>query len=162
MQKLMFQKRENRGMKKCAGLGIVVAMAVVLLAGCSWETGSDATSWSSAFNWVSFNGTYRGAEGGVLVTAYSSTPATPAGSETVTVEGENQGGFSAGATVFSGKLGHENVVPGSVVITFLNGSGEVIRSVADSGGSSSTNGSSAASGSLGMPAPSSMCRAPGR
>jgi hypothetical protein len=152
MQKLMFQKRENRGMKKCAGLGIVVAMAVVLLAGCSWETGSDATSWSSAFNWVSFNGTYRGAAGGVLVSAYSLEPAVPAttGSvEVVTVNSEGQGSFSAGTTVFAGNLGHDNVVAGSVVISFYNNAGVVIRSVADSSGAASTNGSASGSGSLG-------------
>ena len=136
-------------MKKCAGLGIVVAMAVVLLAGCSWETGGDATSWSSAFNWVSFNGTYRGADGGVLVSAYSLDPATPAGTDVRTVDSEGQGSFSAGTTVFAGKLGHENIVAGSVVISFYNNAGVVIRSVADSGGSTSTNGGASGSGSLG-------------
>ncbi len=120
-------------MKKCAGLGIVVAMAVVLLTGCSWETGGDATSWSSAFNWVSFNGLYRAASGGVLVSAYSSTPATPESTETVTVDLEAQGFFSAGATAFAGKLRHEDVVPGSVVIAFMDGQGQIFRSLSDNG-----------------------------
>lgn len=150
MQKLMFQKRENRGMKKCAGLGIVVAMAVVLLAGCSWETGSDATSWSSAFNWVSFNGTYRGASGGVLVSAYSSAPAVPAtpastNSSVETVRNESQGVFTAGSTVFSGNLGHVDIVPGSVIVSFYNNNGVLIQSAADSGGT----GSNAVAGTTG-------------
>lgn len=46
-------------MKRFALIGILAALAAGALVGCSWETGEDASSWSSAFNWVNFSGVYQ-------------------------------------------------------------------------------------------------------
>jgi hypothetical protein len=120
-------------MKRYALIGMVLAALAAGLVGCEWNTGEDATSWSSSFNWVNFSGTYRGATGGLLVTDYTTTPSIPGVTNTIIVANETQGSFVAGQTTLSGKLRHGNVVPGSVVITLYNGAGGIIRSFADNG-----------------------------
>lgn len=118
-------------MKRFAWIGICAAL-VAGLVGCEWNTGEDATSWSSSYNWVNFSGTYRGATGGLLVTDYTTTPSIPGVTNTIAVANETQGSFVAGQTALSGQLRHGNVVPGSVVIT-LYGPGGILRSFADNG-----------------------------
>ena len=120
-------------MKRFALIGMVMAALAAGLVGCEWSTGEDATSWSSAYNWVNFSGTYRGATGGLLVTDFTTTPSVPGVTNTITVANETQGSFTAGQPSLSGKLRHGNVVPGSVVITLYNGSDGVIRSFSDNG-----------------------------
>ena len=127
-------------MKQFALIGMCVAVLAVGITGCDWETGSDATSWSSSYNWVSFSGTYRSAAGGLLVTDYTTTPSTPGSTNTLTVANESQGSFSIGATSFSGKLKNGNVTPGSAGITLYNGSGDEIRTLADNGNGVLTSG----------------------
>jgi hypothetical protein len=57
--------------------GIAVALVLALgMSGCEWSSGG-GSSWNSAYNWVNFSGVYRGANGGVLITDYSTTAATP-------------------------------------------------------------------------------------
>ena len=120
-------------MKRFALIGMCVAVVAVGIAGCDWDTGSDATSWSSSYNWVNFSGVYRSAAGGLLVTDYTTTPSTPGSTNTLTVKDESQGSFVLGQQVFSGKLKNGNISPGSVVISLYNTSGVVIRSFADNG-----------------------------
>lgn len=111
-------------MKRFALVGMCVALAAVGLMGCNWETGSDADSWSSSYNWVNFSGTYRGASGGLLVTDYTTTPATPGSTNTIQVTGESTGGnWTAGDPTYNGTLNHANVVAGSVTITLVGFAG---------------------------------------
>ena len=114
-------------MKRFALIGILAALVVVGMAGCDWETGDDATSWSSAFNWVNFSGTYRPLSGGVLVSDYS-TVNTPE----IAVN-EYQGAFSSYQSSFSGTLQNGFVVSNTFVLTFYNSEGRAILSVADNG-----------------------------
>ncbi len=120
-------------MKRFALIGMCVAGLAVGLMGCNWETGNDATNWSSAYNWVNFSGTYRSAAGGLLVTDYTTTPSTPGSTNTLTAANEAQGSFVLGQTAFSGKLKNGNVAPKSVVITLYDAAGVVIKSFADDG-----------------------------
>lgn len=114
-------------MKRIALIGILAALMVVGMVGCDWETGDSATSWSSAFNWVNFSGTYRPLSGGTLVSAYS-TVNTPE-----TVVNEYQGSFIAGQASFSGALEHGFVVSNSFVLSFYNYKGVEILTIADNG-----------------------------
>lgn len=120
-------------MKRFALVGVCVAAVAVGIVGCDWDTGSDATSWSSSYNWVNFSGVYRSAAGGLLVTDYTTTPSTPGSTNTLTVKDESQGSFVVGQQAFSGKLKNGNVSPGSLVISLYNSSGTVIRSFSDNG-----------------------------
>lgn len=120
-------------MKQFALIGLCVAVLAVGIAGCNWETGNDATSWSSSYNWVNFSGTYRSAAGGLLVTDYTTTPSTPGSTNTLSVQNESQPGFTAGQTVFQGKLKNGNIVAGSVGITLANSSGVAWETLSDNG-----------------------------
>lgn len=123
-------------MKRFAWLGIGIALVTVGLVGCDWSTGNEATSWSSAYNWVNFSGTYRSAAGGLLVTDYTTTPATPGtpgSTNTLTVANETQPDFSAHSTVFAGKLKHSNIKPGSVKIDLKDNNGILWDSFSDDG-----------------------------
>ena len=72
-------------MKRLAWIGLGVVALALGGAGCSWETGGDATSWSSDYNWVNFSGLYRSAAGGLLVTDYTTTPSTPGSTNLLSV-----------------------------------------------------------------------------
>lgn len=119
-------------MKRTAWFGVVAAIAALGLAGCDWDTGSDATNWSSAYNWVNFSGTYRSAAGGILVTDYTTTPSTPGSTNVVKVSNKAQGSFVAGQVGFSGSL-NPNTVPGSVTIKLYRDNGDLMGSYADNG-----------------------------
>ena len=127
-------------MKQFALIGMCVAVLVVGITGCDWETGSDATSWSSSYNWVNFSGTYRSAAGGLLVTDYTTTPSTPGSTNTLSVQNESQSSFPAYATVFSGKLKYGNIVPVSVGITLSTTEG-IFETMSDKDGNGVLTGS---------------------
>lgn len=120
-------------MKRFALVGLGIALAAICITGCSWETGNDAESWSSSYNWVNFSGTYRGSSGGLLVTDYSTTPSTPGSTNVVTVSSEGQGGFVTGSTDFSGVLNHGNLVAGSATITLRGNNSTTYKTFADNG-----------------------------
>jgi hypothetical protein len=103
-------------MKRFALIGMWVAVLAVGIMGCNWETGEDATSWSSSYNWVNFSGSYRGVGGGLLVTDYTSTPTIP-GVTNIYSATESGGSMPARGTKASGKVSHGSIVPGSVMIT---------------------------------------------
>jgi hypothetical protein len=95
-----------------------IAAAVVSIAfvsGCEWSSGGGASSWSDAYNWVNFSGTYRGLGGGVLVTDYSTTPGTPG--TTNDIKDQVVGSTQSGVSTYSGSLGNVNIRNGSVTIT---------------------------------------------
>lgn len=52
--------------KWLAVLGGMVSL-VVMLAGCEWEGTDDEDTWDSTVGWINFSGTYRAADGGLLV-----------------------------------------------------------------------------------------------
>ena len=58
-------------MKRIAWIGVVAAVLALGLAGCEWETGSGADSWTSAYDWVNFSGVYRGTTTTVLDPDYT-------------------------------------------------------------------------------------------
>jgi hypothetical protein len=123
-------------MKRIAWIGLGVVALALGVAGCGWETGGDATTWSSAYNWVNFSGTYRNAAGGLLVTDYTTgytytPPITNTPKPYLTVTGEAQGDFAVGDTLFKGTLKHKNIVPGSVTITLYNDADTPIDSYSD-------------------------------
>lgn len=99
--------------------GLTLAATLVMITGCEWSSGGGASSWSDSYNWVNFSGTYRGIGGGVLVTDYTTTPGTSGTTNSVSeVTGYTRIGSDGKAlTVYSGKLSHGNIVPGSVTIT---------------------------------------------
>lgn len=105
-------------MKRLVWLSILMTALAVGLVGCEWNTGDDAESWSSAFNWVNFSGTYRSAAGGILVSDYTTTPSTPGSTNTVNVSREAQGTVSLNQTAYNGVLRKTPVKPGSVVVDF--------------------------------------------
>ncbi len=124
-------------MKRFAWTVVGVAVLAAGIAGCDWESGSDATSWSSSYNWVNFSGVYRGIGGGLLVTDYSSTPSIPGATNTFT-KTESGGTLAATGTTKAGQVAHGNILPGSFMVTVGN-----IAQLADSGknGILSGNGS---------------------
>jgi len=106
-------------MKRFALIGMVMAALAAGLVGCEWSTGEDATSWSSAYDWVNFSGVYRGLGGGLLVTDYTTTPSIP-GVTNVYTRTESGGTMPVQGTKASGSMSHRPVVPGSVMITVGN------------------------------------------
>ena len=100
---------------------ILGSLAVVCagLVGCEWESTSD--SYNSRYNFVNFSGVYRGVNGGLLVTDYSSEVATPEGegavSSTNNITGETVATANGVDTVYAGRLNQNNVVPGTLSIT---------------------------------------------
>ncbi len=117
-------------MKRIALLGVCVAVAMMGLAGCDWDTGSDATSWSSSYNWVNFSGVYRSAAGGLLVTDYTTTPSTPGSTNELSGKASGTGISRVSA---SGTLAPGNIVPGSVGINLYAANGNLHSSYQDDG-----------------------------
>ena len=106
-------------MKRVVWLGFWVTVLAVGLVGCEWNTGDDAESWSSSFNWVNFSGVYRGAGGGLLVTDYTTTPSVPGSTNTFT-RTESGGTLQPQKTSASGQVSHGNIIPGSFMVTVGN------------------------------------------
>jgi len=103
-------------MKRFACLGLSIALVTVFITGCSWETGSDADSWSSSYDWVNFSGVYRGVGGGLLVTDYTTTPSTP-GVTNVYSKRESGGTMPIRGANASGQVSNGSLVPGSFMVT---------------------------------------------
>lgn len=103
-------------MKRSVLLGILVAAIATAWVGCSWDTGSDAESWSDSYNWVNFSGAYRAPTGGILVTDYTTTPTIPG---VTTTNGPVSQSYSFGADVtgVSENVTHPNIAPGSFSVT---------------------------------------------
>lgn len=84
------------GMVSGAVAVIGLAAAIGLVAGCEWESSGDSNSWSDAYNWVNFSGTYRSSTSGILVSAYTQKVTT-----TVTTSTSTQAGTSGESSVKS-------------------------------------------------------------
>lgn len=95
--------------------GLLAVAALALMSGCGWESGGggDFSSWNDSYNWVNFSGVYRNPDGGVLVSGFGSTPATPAGE---TKSEALIGTGVAGLHQYSGVLSVRPVAPGTLTI----------------------------------------------
>ena len=102
-------------MKRNAWVGVLAAMLAIGLAGCEWETGSGAESWSSSYDWVNFSGTYRGS------TTIPLDPDYTPGSTNIHSAVEASWILSELHTSLSGQVRHKNIVPGSVKLTTTTG-----------------------------------------
>ncbi len=120
-------------MKKIKTWQVVVPLMVIGLAGCDFSKPGDGEYWSDTYSWVNFSGTYKNPSGGAVVVL----PGTPAGggtnTVTETVDGEEVGNLN-GVGTYSGSLGHQSIVPGSLQLysvdwTFNDdGSGNLVTS----------------------------------
>jgi len=144
-------------MKRFALLGIGFAMAAICITGCGFDTGSDADSWSSAYDWVNFSGVYRAADDSILTTTTSTSGSTTgstgegttSSSETTTIvtgNGSTTNGSSIVASepgtangdgisrlAASGTLSPGNIVPLSVRINLFTATGILHSSYTDDG-----------------------------
>jgi len=98
-----------------------MAVALVLpLAGCDWTSNTDG-GFSSRYNFLNFSGVYRGVNGGLLVTDYSSEITTPDGEGSVgatnNVGSEVIAKGNGVSTAFAGFLDQNNIIEGSLTIT---------------------------------------------
>ncbi len=91
---------------------LIPLIFIAAITGCEWKSGGDS-SWSDSASWANFSGVYRGVNGGVLVTDYTTTPGTPATTNSV----HRSIGVGNGGSVYNGmSLGNGNVVLGSVTV----------------------------------------------
>ncbi len=100
-------------MKRIAWFGVLAAVFALGLAGCEWETGSGADSWSSAFDWVNFSGVYRGTTTITLDSDYD--PGTPATTNLASATFLVPPGQLA--PVGPQQVPHGNLIPGSASIS---------------------------------------------
>jgi hypothetical protein len=100
-------------MKQFALLGMCVAVLAIGITGCDWDTGTDAESWSSSYDWVNFSGVYRGS-----VTTTLDPDYTPASTSTM----HQTETFLVAATLpfAEGKTARQDLVPGQFTIS-ING-----------------------------------------
>ncbi len=84
-------------------IGLGLAVSVALLLGCEWTTGGNVDSWNTSqfgTNFVDFSGSYKAADGGLLVRAFGSATSTNQ------INDEQIGAGNGSATAFSGSLAH--------------------------------------------------------
>ncbi len=98
-------------MKRFALIGMALAAVAAGLVGCEWNTGEDASSWSSAYDWVNFSGVYRGS------TTIPLDPDYVPGVTNVYGESESNWTMPIRGTRRSGVVSHGNIVPGSVTVS---------------------------------------------
>ncbi|MDZ4199146.1 MAG: hypothetical protein U1E27_07670 [Kiritimatiellia bacterium] len=77
-----------------------VGCAVALMAGCDWNFGGSADSWSDRYNWVNFSGTYEGTSGDIV----SAVTGHDIARFTITHEGETLTFVDNWGSVYTGKF----------------------------------------------------------
>lgn len=90
---------------------IGLAATIGLVAGCEWESSGDGNSWSDAFNWVNFSGTYRSSTSGILVSAYTqkvSTTVTTSTSTKANSSGESSNSSSGNSSSQNSSSGNNS------------------------------------------------------
>ena len=95
---------------------IGLTFCVLALAGCEWTAGSGVDSWNDSGNWVDFSGSYKAADGNVLVRQFGAgtTPTTNTVSSELLATGDGS------KTAFSGQTGY-TPVRGSLTIFTAGG-----------------------------------------
>ncbi|MBI2438726.1 MAG: hypothetical protein HYV36_07945 [Lentisphaerae bacterium] len=99
------------------------AFCLLFLTGCEWTAGSKVNSWDDSGNWVDFSGTYKAADGNVLVRQFGVTNAlstTNVTTTTNTVSSELLATGNGSNTAFNGQLGN-SPVRGSLTIFTVGG-----------------------------------------
>jgi len=96
---------------------LALSLCLCVLTGCEWTAGSGVSSWDDSGNWVDFSGSYKAADGGMLVRPFS-TNATP--STTNTVSSEYLATGDGSKTAFEGQIAH-TPVRGSLTIFTIGG-----------------------------------------
>ena len=100
-------------MRRCFGY-LSVMMAVLILAGCEWESSDDDT-WDDSMSWVDFSGTYRSPGGGAIVTEFDPSPGSS--NVVISITGEVIGTADSTVSLYSNTLDNKPVVEGSLSIT---------------------------------------------
>jgi len=93
-----------------------LTFCMLAFTGCEWTAGSGVNSWDDSGNWVDFSGSYKAADGGVLVRAFGVTNSV----NTNTVSGELLATGDGSQTAFNGQVGH-SPVRGSLTIFTAGG-----------------------------------------
>lgn len=103
---------------KTAGATALAALSAAVI-GCDWTSNTD--DFNSRYNYVNFSGVYRGINGGLLVTDYSSEIDTPVSEGSVgstnNVASETIAKGNGASTSFSGFLDQNNILAGSLTIS---------------------------------------------
>lgn len=141
------------------GLGLCLA----LCPGCEWTSGGGVDYWDESGDWVDFSGSYTAADGGILVTSFTSSGGSATTNIVVStnvVSSELLGTGDGAATTFSGSLsyipyaGSLNIdVGGYLFWDSADGSGTASLSVTPDDGSEGTINYDTAAWSLSFPAP---------
>jgi hypothetical protein len=95
---------------------IALTMCALALTGCEWTAGSTVDSWSNSGNWVDFSGSYKAADGDVLVRQFGagSAPTTNTVSDELLATGDGS------KTAFEGQSAY-TPVRGSLTIFTVGG-----------------------------------------
>jgi hypothetical protein len=86
--------------------------ALALVMGCEWSSGGDESSFNTRFNFLNWNGIYRGNNGAPVISDFSAVPG-----EDITVAGEGIATGNGANTLFSGALAQRAILPGTLTIT---------------------------------------------
>jgi len=136
------------------------AFCILFLTGCEWTAGSKVDSWDDSGNWVDFSGSYKAADGNVLVRQFGvSNSATYT---TNTISGEVLATGDGSRTAFSGQTAY-TPARGSLTIFTIGGyrftdtagtSGDTVSLVVEpADGSTGTFNYSTRAWALAFPAP---------
>jgi hypothetical protein len=79
------------------------AFCILFLAGCEWTAGSGVDSWDDSGNWVDFSGSYKAADGNVLVRQFGAgiAPTTNTASSELLASGDGSKTAFSGQTVYT-------------------------------------------------------------
>lgn len=116
----------------------LAAIVLIFMAGCEWSTPSSEDTWTmNGYDWFDFSGTFRGVNGGPIVTGFTYEDPTTEGivnGEIISSASGNIAGqvtlapaYNTGKWVMSGKL-NDNVIAGTVDIDLAG-----VGSVSDNG-----------------------------
>lgn len=94
-------------------IAAIISLFSIALSGCEWDT--SGTGYNSRYNWVDFNGVYRGLNGGLLITDYTATPGTPG--VTNPVPGESAGTSNDSDTILRASVKKTPIVRGSFTVS---------------------------------------------
>src|ERR1035437_9363617 len=88
---------------------IGLIFCLLAFTGCEWTSGGGVNTWSDSQNWVDFSGSYRAADGNVVVRQFGATNAittnTTSTTTTNTVSSEFLGVGDGSKTAFNGQTG---------------------------------------------------------
>lgn len=94
-------------------IAAIIPISLLALSGCEWDT--SGTGYNSRYNWVDFNGVYRGLNGGLLITDYTATPGTSGVTNTVT--GESAGTSNDSDTISRSSVSKKPIVRGTFTVS---------------------------------------------